>query len=298
MSLILYRAYAALAGAAVGSFLNVCVYRWPLGLSVISPRSRCPGCDEPISWRDNIPVLGYLLLRGRCRNCSEPISVQYPLVELVTALIWFGAVVYLGLGLEAIRAATFLTILLGIALTDAKHMVIPDYFSLGGAMIGLGFAAAITIGIAAAAPGGVASGLGFPVASSPETIVGWIGYSLAASELPFFRALRGALIGYLLLLGVAYAGEKIFRKPALGLGDVHMMAMVGAFVGVPGMLLTVLLGSLLGLVIGVPFSWIRGKLVRLGTYLPLGTFLAMGAALTYIWGDAIIGWYLDFALGG
>jgi leader peptidase (prepilin peptidase)/N-methyltransferase len=140
-------------------------------------------------------------------------------------------------------------------------MVIPDYFSLGGALIGL---------ILAILPG----------------------------TIPFLNALVGAGLGYGLMHGVAFAGERIFRKPALGLGDVHMMAMVGAFVGVPGMLLTVLLGSVLGLVIGVPITWVRGKLVRLGTYLPLGTFLAMGAAITYGWGDTIIRWYVNFALGG
>lgn len=298
MPLYLYLIYAALVGAAIGSFLNVCVYRWPLGLSVISPRSACPNCETQIAWRDNIPILGYLLLRGRCRGCQERISIQYPLVELATALIWLLSVAYLGASLEAVRCALFLTILLGIALTDAQHMVIPDYFSLGGAMVGIGLAAAITVEHTLATPGGPASGIALPAPLSVEVSTGWISYLMVSSELPLFRALRGALIGYLLLLGVAYAGEKIFRRPALGLGDVHMMAMVGAFVGVPGMLLTVLLGSLLGLVIGVPYTWIRGKLVRLGTYLPLGTFLALGAALTYVWGEAIIRWYLEFALGG
>ncbi len=261
MSLLMIRVYTALIGAAIGSFLNVCVYRWPNDLSVISPRSRCPNCELPIAWYDNIPVLGYLLLRGRCRGCRERISIQYPLIELATAMIWLAAVVQFGVSFEALRSAIFLTILLGIALTDAKHMVIPDYFSLGGMLVGLALAAA---------PGAI-------------TLRG---------------ALVGAAVGYGLMRGVAYAGERAFRKPALGLGDVHMMAMVGAFLGVPGMLLTVLLGSILGLVIGVPFIWIRGQFVRLGSYLPLGTFLAMGAAITHAWGDAIIRWYVDFALGG
>lgn len=300
MPLLLIHIYAALVGAAIGSFLNVCVYRWPLGKSVISPRSSCPGCEREIAWHDNIPILGYLLLRGRCRGCQMPISIQYPLVELATALVWMAMVMHFGVSIEALRGAFFLTILLGIALTDARHMVIPDHFSLGGAVVGLIFAIALTdySGLASSAGGGLASWLGLPDQLSLGGIFGALGRLTMSNEIPLFKALFGALIGYLLLLGVAYAGEKVFGKPALGLGDVHMMAMVGAFLGVPGMLLTVLLGSLLGLVIGVPITWIRGKLVRLGTYLPLGTFLALGAAITYSWGDAIIGWYLEFALGG
>ena len=256
----LFWVYAALFGAIMGSFLNVCVHRWPAGESVVTPRSRCPSCEKPIAWYDNIPVLSYIVLRGRCRSCGEPVSIQYPLVELATAAIWLAAAVRFGPDLEALRSATFLTILLGIALTDARHMVIPDQFSLGGALLGIALAAA---------PGG------FPV----------------------LTAVVGSVAGYVLLRGIAWAGERIFRRPALGLGDVHMMAMVGAFVGIPGMLLTILLGSFLGLVLGVPFSWWRGKLTLLGTYLPLGTFLAMGAAIAHGWGDLLVAWYLEFALG-
>lgn len=252
--------YAAVGGALVGSFLNVCIQRLPHGESVITPRSRCPGCQNPIAWYDNIPVLGYLLLRGRCRKCRESISAQYPLIEIATALLWAAAFARFGFGLEGFRGAVFLTLLLGIAMTDAKHMVIPDHLSLGGALIGLAFAAV---------PGGF----------------------------PFLRALAGAVIAYAFLWGVAYVAERAFRKPALGLGDVHMMAMVGAFVGISGALLTVFLGSLLGLLIGVPLMGMRGRLTLLGTYLPLGTFLAMGAAVAYGWGDALIGWYLAYAFG-
>lgn len=252
--------YIAVVGAAIGSFLNVCVYRWPLGQSVISPRSRCPNCERPITWYENIPVLGFLMLRGRCGGCRERISIQYPLIELATALLWVAAAARFGLSLEALRTALFLTILLGIAMTDAKHMVIPDHFSLGGMVLGLAFAAT---------PGGF----------------------------PLLNAVIGAAVGYGLLRVIAIAGEKAFGKPALGLGDVHMMAMVGAFIGVNGMLLTVLLGSFLGLMIGVPLTWWQGRLTRLGTYLPLGTFLAMGAAIAHGWGDLLVQWYVNYAFG-
>src|SRR5512140_3739034 len=110
--------YAALVGAVVGSFLNVCICRWPAGESVVRPRSRCPGCGAGIAWYDNIPVLSWLLLRGRCRHCRQPISLQYPLVELAVALVWLAAAWRFGPSWEALRMALFLTMLLGIALTD------------------------------------------------------------------------------------------------------------------------------------------------------------------------------------
>lgn len=252
--------YAAVLGAVVGSFLNVCVYRWPLGQSVVRPRSRCPGCGNPIAWYDNIPLASWLALRGRCRHCRARISVQYPLVELATALVWLAAAARFGVSVEAFRMAIFLTLLLGIGFTDARHMVIPDQLSLGGTAIGLGLAAL---------PGGF----------------------------PLLDACLGAAAGYAFFWLVKLLAEKAFRKPALGVGDIHMMAMVGAFTGIAGALLTVLFGSLLGLVIGVPLSWWRGKLTLLGTYLPLGTFLAIGAAIAFLWGPALVDWYLRLAVG-
>ena len=247
--------YAALIGAAVGSFLNVCVYRWPAEQSVLRPRSRCPGCRKPIRWYDNIPIISYLILRACCRNCGEPISAQYPAVELVTALVWTAAAIRFGFSIETLHSALFLTLLLGIALTDAREMVIPDQFSLGGTAIGL---------LLAAFPGG----------------------------LPFRDAMIGALLGYVLLWAVKLAAEKALKKPALGVGDIHMMAMVGAFLGPGGALVTVFLGSFFGLVIGVPVTLVRGQLKMLGTYLPLGVFLALGAAVAHAWGALMLDWYM------
>lgn len=249
MSFWLIAVYAGLFGMMLGSFLNVCIHRWPLDLSVIKPRSRCPGCERPIAAWDNIPVLSWLFLRGRCRHCRERISVQYPAVELATGLIWAAAVVRYGVDVEALRAAVLLTLLLGIALTDARHYIIPDQFSLGGLVLGLALAAV---------PGGF----------------------------PFLRALLGAAVGFGLLWGVAVAGEWVFKKPAMGGGDGKMMAMIGAFLGVPGVLLTLFLGAVLGAFVFGPISWKTGKLV------PFGIFLALGAAVALTWGDALIGWYV------
>jgi len=241
---------AGLLGAALGSFLNVCVHRWPRDESIVSPRSRCPACGRAIGWYDNIPVVSWLLLRGRCRGCGAPISAQYPLVELAAAAIWAGVAGWLGPGMESVRIALFLTILLGIALTDARHYIIPDEFTLGGLGIGLALAAP---------PGGM----------------------------EFTRAAIGAAIGFAVLWVVAVVGEKAFRKPAMGGGDIKMMAMVGAFVGAQGVFLTIFLGALLGALIFGPISLKTGKLV------PFGIFLAMGAAVTAIWGPAVVEWYIS-----
>jgi leader peptidase (prepilin peptidase)/N-methyltransferase len=131
-------AFAGLVGAIIGSFLNVCILRLPSNQSVVRPPSRCPKCGQGVRWYDNIPVLSWLLLRGRCRHCQNPISIQYPLIELATALIWAACAYHYGYELDAIRAAVFFTLLLGIAMTDAREYIIPDEFSLGGLVLGLG----------------------------------------------------------------------------------------------------------------------------------------------------------------
>lgn len=246
--------YAALLGAALGSFLNVCVVRWPAEQSVLRPRSRCPQCHQQIAWHDNIPILSYLILRGRCRNCGLAISAQYPFVELAVSMIWLGAALRFGASIEALHSAIFLTLLLGIALTDAREMVIPDQFTLVGTGIGL---------VLAALPGGIA----------------------------FLPSLIGAALGYVLLWAVKLGAEKALKKPALGVGDIHMMAMVGAFLGATGAMVTIFLGSLLGILIGVPYMAIKSRGKVLGSYLPLGVFLAMGAAIAHGWGRHIIVWY-------
>lgn len=251
---LLLWSYAALTGAAIGSFLNVCVYRLPEGLSVVRPRSRCPGCETPIAARDNVPVLGWLLLRGRCRACGTGISIQYPLVELVTALLWVAAVARHGWSWQSLSTAVFFTLLFGIALTDARAYIIPDEFSLGGLALGL---------LLSLAPAGITP----------------------------LRSAAGAALGFALLYAVAVAGEWAFRKPAMGGGDIKMMAMVGAFVGVSGTLLTLFLGALLGSLIFGPISWKTGKLV------PFGIFLALGAAVVEPWGGTMVDWYMRTVVG-
>jgi leader peptidase (prepilin peptidase)/N-methyltransferase len=247
--------YAGLLGLAIGSFLNVCIFRLPAGLSVVSPRSRCPRCERPIPWHENIPVLSYILLRGRCRGCGQRISLQYPLVELATGAIWAAMALRYGPSLAGFSSAVFLTLLLGIALTDAREYIIPNEFSLGGLLLGLGFAAV---------PGGM----------------------------PLVRSVLGAALGFGCLYLVALIGRWVFRKEAMGGGDIKMMAMVGAFLGPAGAVLTIFLGALLGTLIFGPIALATRRLV------PFGIFLALGAAVAHGWGDDLLRWYLGFVFGG
>ena len=247
----LFIVIAALFGAVIGSFLNVCILRWGAEPkeSVVRPPSHCPRCGIGLRWYDNIPIVSWLVLRGRCRGCRAPISIQYPIIELATALIWAFMVWRHGVSLEALRGAAFATVLLGIAMTDARAYIIPDEFSLGGLALGILFA-------------------------------------LAAGKQALGVALLGAAVGFGMLWLIAIAGEWMFKQEAMGGGDIKMMAMVGAFLGWQGTLLTVFLGALIGSLIFVPLSLIGRKQL-----VPFGIFLAIGAAATYLVGPAILTWY-------
>ena len=252
---------AALAGAALGSFANVCALRWPKDESVLAPRSRCPCCGRGLGWRELVPVVGWIALRGRCKGCRLPISLQYPLMEAATGLLWAGVVAVHGPSLEALRGALFLTILIAIAASDARFYIIPDQLSLGGAGLG---------GLFALLPGGIAP----------------------------LDSLAGAATGFCALWLVGWASTGILRRyapgrlaragsqSALGGGDIKMMLMVGAFVGPAGMAVALLFGSALALVVFGPLS------LRNGPLIPFGVFLGLGGAVAYTWGGAMVEWYL------
>jgi leader peptidase (prepilin peptidase)/N-methyltransferase len=240
---------AGLFGLVIGSFLNVCIVRLPAEQSVVSPPSRCPRCGRPVQWMENIPVFSWLLLGGRCRGCKEPISILYPLVELTVGLLWTAAALHYGLNLQGLTAALFGTLLLGIALTDAREYIIPNEFTWGGLIIGLILSAA----------GGLHA---------------------------LLLALLGAAVGFAILWLVGLVGKLAFKEEAMGGGDIKMMAMVGAFLGWQGVLLTIFLGAVFGTAIFLPLALVgRKKLV------PFGVFLAVGAAVTFVLGPAIIEWY-------
>ncbi|MHB1060078.1 MAG: prepilin peptidase [Rhodanobacter sp.] len=244
-----FAAISGVFGLLVGSFLKVCIARWPAEQSVVRPRSRCPQCSNLIAWYDNIPVISWLVLRAKCRHCKLPIPAMYPLVELAVGIIWAWAAWHYLISVEMLRAAVFFTIILGIAMTDAREYIIPDEFSVGGTVLGIGFA---FIGGA----------------------LGWQG------------ALIGAVFGYALLWLVAVVGTRMFGEEAMGGGDIKMMAMIGAFLGWSGVLLTLFLGALLGTLIFLPI-----KLLGKDKLVPFGIFLAIGAAATWLWGDALLAWY-------
>lgn len=237
-------------GAIAGSFLNVMILRLPADQSLVRPRSRCPGCGHPIAWYDNVPMLSWVVLGGRCRHCRAAISMQYPLVEAATALMWAAAAWHFGVTFDAVAAAVFGTLLLGIAVTDARHYLIPDEYTWGGLVVGLVLA----------------------LRDGPQGVV---------------AAVIGAATGFALLYAVAWAGERALGQEAMGGGDIKMMAMVGAFVGWQGVLLTVFGGALLGSLVFVPMALAgRKRLV------PFGVFLAMAAAATLLVGDEVIAWYV------
>ena len=241
-----------LFGAVIGSFLNVCIVRWPAEQSVVKPRSRCPKCGYQITWADNVPMVSWLLLGRKCRSCKEPIGALYPAIEFATALIWAWMGWRYGLSPEALNGALFGTILLGIAMTDAREYLIPDEFTIGGLVIGFLFAAA----------GGGST---------------------------LLTAVIGAAVGFGVLWLIGVAGTWAFKEEAMGGGDIKMMAMVGAFLGWQGVLLTIFLGALAGTIIFLPMT-LSGK----KKLVPFGVFLAMGAALTYVVGPSILSWYRSF----
>lgn len=278
-------------GASIGSFLNVCIGRWPAGESVVRPRSRCPHCGHQIAWYENFPIVSWLALRARCRGCGKPISVQYPLVELVVGLGWLAAVWYFGLTFSALRIAVFGTVLLGIAITDLKFYLIPDGFTVFGLLWG--------IATAIAAPF---------VEMSPLFAGPW-------------DALLGACVGAGAIAIAGWLGEAALKKEAMGFGDVTLMAMVGAALGPTRSLLTIFIGALLGalaflLVVYPVMAWRRRNArtrPAVGTeegqagegepeigapLVPFGVFLAPAAMLTLLWGDALMRWYVGLIQGG
>lgn len=272
----LAQVYAFIVGACAGSFLNVCIVRWPLERSIVKPRSRCPKCGNQLAWFENVPILSWVALRGRCRCCDESISVMYPSIELGVALGWLFAVHQYGVTLTALRLAVFGTVLLGVAVTDAKHYLIPDGFTLFG-----------------------------------------LSFTLVTSVLAFFRgetlvfaspydALVGACAGAGMIAIVGWLGEVMTKREAMGLGDVTLMAFVGAALGPTRALITVFLGATLGAVtfagVVIPVALLRRGHAREQTELalgsppfetplvPFGVFLAPAALLTLFWGDALLGW--------
>ena len=260
--------YSFFIGACFGSFLNVCISRWPDGLSVVRPRSRCPGCGHQITAIENIPIVSWIFLRGKCRGCGNRISFQYPLVEIVIGLVWMLSYLHYGLTFDGARVAMLITVLIGIAVTDMKRYLIPDGFTVFGIIWVM-------------------------VTAIIAQFVGDVGPFAGA-----YDALLGACVGAGAIAIAGWLGEVALKKEAMGFGDVTLMAMVGAAVGPHRALITIFMGALIGAVVFLavvyPISYMRARRTKSEfnpPLVPFGVFLAPAAVVALLWGDRLIAAY-------
>ena len=240
-------------GAVIGSFLNVCIYRIPEGLSIVFPASRCPSCEESLRWYHNIPVISYLSLRGRCAFCAVKIPWRYPLVELLNATLYVLVFWYLGLSGATLVFFLFISALIVITFIDLDHQIIPDVISLPGIVVGF----------------------------MCSFVLPWLTWQ---------DSVYGILLGGGSLFAIAAGYEFLTKKEGMGGGDIKLLAMLGAFLGWKAVLPIIFLSSLLGTVIGVPLMLIKGADGRLA--IPFGPFLAFASIIYLFWGEGVIRWYL------
>jgi leader peptidase (prepilin peptidase)/N-methyltransferase len=246
---------AIIFGAMVGSFFNVCILRLPKGESVITPGSHCPHCNNPIKFYDNIPLISYFLLGGKCRYCKQSISIQYPLVEGITAIGSLLLFLKYGPSLSYLIYFFFVGGLIVITVIDLYHQIIPDIISIPGIGVGL---------------------LG----------------SFITPHINFISSLMGILLGGGSLFLVAILYQWLFKREGMGGGDVKLLAMIGAFLGWKAVILTILLSSLIGSITGIIIMVLKGKNFKYA--IPFGPFLSFGAVITLFYQNEIISWYLQF----
>lgn len=292
-------------GLCLGSFLNVCIYRLPRGLSVVHPRSACPKCHTPIRALDNVPLLSWLLLGRRCRACRGPISARYAAVELLTALAFLAVYGTFGLSFATLKFSAFAFLLLGLIFTDAETHLLPDKLTLPGIALGLLFSFFVPVDDLAAR---LLPFLGeLPVSSDVSARLLW-----------FADALLGAVLGASFIYGAGWLYLRARRVEGMGFGDVKLMAMVGAFLGVKLTVFVLFAASLVGALFGVgtmlivwlkrtrrrlqrtsePLpvarrrAWRSAALVYRNLQIPFGVFLGSMALLAVFLGDRLIAWYL------
>lgn len=247
-----------LAGAVIGSFLNVCIYRIPRGQSVVWPESRCPSCSGRIAPYDNIPLLSYLFLKGRCRACHAGISPRYPLIETINGMGYAVILWWFGLQWASVVYALLFSALLVVTCIDLSHQIVPDVITLSGIPLGLLCAATI-----------------LPVG--------------------LLNSVLGILLGGGLLWGLAVLSPYLFGKEGMGGGDIKLLAMIGAFLGWKPTLLTIMVGALAGSLVGL--TLIACKVIRRDQYLPFGPFLALGAVVAMFFYRELFAWYLGLLEG-
>jgi leader peptidase (prepilin peptidase)/N-methyltransferase len=265
---------ALLFGLLIGSFLNVCIHRWPRDLSVVRPRSRCPLCEHPIAWYDNLPLVSFAVLGGRCRHCRGRISWRYPLVEFLTGALFFVYVLTFGPTLAALKFCLFAALMVGLMFSDLEERILPDELTLTGVAAGLLLSWFV------------------PVDDLTGRALLWFaGLEPGARVASLAESVAGAVFPALFLWGGGWLFKKIRHKEGLGLGDVKLIAMAGAFLGVEGALLTMILGSVAGTVLGYSFIFATKK--DAATYeLPFGTFLGAAGIAVTLGGSRMLAWYL------
>jgi len=245
---------AGLIGLCIGSFLNVVIYRLPRGQSLVTPPSRCRNCGYLLRWFDNVPVLSWLFLRARCRNCGTPVSWQYPVVELITGALFLLVVWLTPIGPLVFSRLLLVCILIALFGIDLEHQILPNSITLPGIAIGVLFSLI--------APPGI----------------------------------RDSLIGVVLGGGILYAIAGAYylwrREEGMGMGDVKMLAMIGAFLGWKAVLVTLVLSSFSGAIIGLLLMAVQRGTMKFA--LPFGTFLAIGALIAMLAGDPLVAWYAGF----
>ncbi len=260
-------------GLIIGSFLNVCIVRIPSGKSIVMPASACTKCGAAIRPYDNIPVISYLILGGKCRKCKNPISPMYPAVELLTGLLFLGCYEVFGLSAEALKWAIFSAIMVVLVFTDLRERILPDLVNYTG--FGLGLALSFFTN---------------PIDGTAAAIARHLfDFPPPAPVLSFADALLGAAAGSGLLWLVSEVYFRLRGREGMGLGDVKMMLMAGAFLGLKRTLLTIFAGSILGSVLGIAVILARRK--GSDYELPFGTFLGMAALLVVFFGSPIVYWY-------
>ena len=247
-----------LFGALIGSFLNVCIYRLPRHESVAWPGSHCPACSHPIAWYDNIPIVSYLVLAGRCRYCAARIPLRYPVVEALNALGYVGLLWFFGPSWPAVAYGLLYSSLLVVAGTDLSHKIIPNVITFPGIVVGLISAATIL-------PLGLMNGL------------------------------IGLLVGGGILWLLAWASPYLFGKEGMGGGDIKLLAMIGAFLGWKPALMTIMVGSFLGSLVGI--TLIATRVIKREDYIPFGPFLVCGALVALFFGQSILDWYQGLLAG-
>jgi len=242
-------------GLIVGSFSNVCIYRIPRNESMIYPASHCPKCRSSIKPIDNIPLLSYILLKGKCRNCGSKIPIQYPVVEFLTGLTYLIIYLIYGLNIQSLIYIILSSTLIIIAFIDLNRQIVPDMISLPGIAIGLIL-------------------------------------SFFVPYISFINSVLGVVVGGGIIFIIGLAGSVIFKKEAMGGGDVKLAAMIGAFLGWRYTIISLFLGFFLGALVGI--FLILSKIKSKEDMVPFGPFIALGSFITLLWGEKILSWYVGF----